>query len=145
MKRTGEIIITVIGILLAGFTTFLGYSFKTLTNNQVVYDEVLNSLYEIGYGEKEIQDTITLIVDIGQPLMLASIIAMIAGVVSIFLFVGNKNAKAAGILLLVIAVVGGLYSQLAIGLTSILFIIAGIMGLVRKPKQPIDDEYYVDL
>lgn len=145
MKRTGEIILVVIGMILAGFTTFLGYSFKSLTTNQVFLDEVSNGLYELGYSEQEIQETISLVVDLGQPLMIASILAIIVGIVSIFLLVGNKNAKVAGIILLIIAVVGGVYSQLAIGFTSILFIIAGIMALVRKPKELIDDEYYVDL
>src|SRR5699024_6815484 len=58
--------------------------------------------------------------------------------ISIYFYIGNKKPKAASIMMIITGVVVGLGTALTGFLPALLFLIAGIVGLVRKPpKDPI--------
>lgn len=145
MKRTGEIVLIAIGLVLAVVTTFVGSILKSAETNQEIHDIMMQSLADIDASQAEINDVFQMINDVGPKIFIGSIILMVIGAISIVLLIGNKNPKVAGILLIAGTVILGIYTQLGIFLTGIFFLIAGIMALVRKKSEKIEEEYYLDL
>src|SRR5699024_12457256 len=61
------------------------------------------------------------------------IIAIITSVISIYFYNGNKKPKADSIMMIITGVVVGLGTALTGFVPALLFLSAGIVGLVRKP------------
>lgn len=130
MKRTGEIVLSVIGtVFYALSAAFLGLLMVLFNNEQFIYEmemdtapQDLESLY-LG---------IDIINAFGVIAIVVTIIAIILGIVATVLLKGDKNPKAAGIILIVISILA----------PNILLLIAGIMALVRKaPQTTIDQQF----
>ena len=64
--------------------------------------------------------------------LLTVIVGTVLGTLSLYYFVGNKNPRAASILAIVSAVIIPLDTLLSGFIPAILFLIAGVMGLMRK-------------
>lgn len=131
MKRTAEIIFSVLGILVYGIVALIGILVVWVQNNQAKMESIL---IESG-SEDLIEDFYSAMESIGSSgllMVMFSIAAAIAGIVAIVLVKGNKNPKAAGITLVATAVVVTILS-FGIGiLGGVFYLIGGILCLVRK-------------
>ncbi|QKY71069.1 DUF4064 domain-containing protein [Lentibacillus sp. CBA3610] len=135
MRRTAEIVLSVIGALIYGFFAFIGVSMVWLFNQETFWDQTSEELKQqpdINSGDVEV--ALEALQGSGQGsgwfLIIASVIAVIMGIVAIILVKGNKKPKAAGIILIVAAVLGSLTVLGIFG--GIFLLIAGIMCLARK-------------
>ncbi|WP_453993985.1 DUF4064 domain-containing protein [Bacillus nitroreducens] len=142
MKRTGEIVLTIIGACFFVFLSVLGFMFVGLSDNEEFAQEMEN----IAATDPTLEGAdIGVITDMitagGWYFIIVSILAIILGIVSLFLLKGNKHPKAAGILLIVVAVLSTLATFLVSIIASILYLIAGILCLVRKQKENFNPEY----
>src|SRR5690625_4901880 len=70
----------------------------------------------------------------GWIVLSGSILAILLGLVAIFLLRQNKHPKAAGIILLATAVISTFMTFFLGFIGGIIYVITGIMALVRKPK-----------
>ena len=156
MKRTGEkvlsIIANVLNVLSIGLLIALLFGSKMFMdmtmNDPVLKSEFESQMYSSGLTQAEMDDLllymddfISFISGVGWVFVILGIIALVLGIIGTIKV--NKNAKLAGILFSIAAVLSGIIS-----LQGILLIIAAIMCFVRKPKSDItlqktDDNGYI--
>lgn len=148
MKRTGEITLSIIGAI----TALFGIIIFSALRKFFLMDEIVGEFVE-GFNEEMISeglDTIDTASFAGgisvffNFVLIIFITALIVGTIAAFLFKNNNKPKAAGIILIIASVIVTL-GTIGIGLiTGILLFIAGIMGLVRKPKinDPFEEPDY---
>ncbi|MDN4493415.1 DUF4064 domain-containing protein [Ureibacillus aquaedulcis] len=157
MKRTGErvlsIIASVLNVLSVVFLIFILFSSKILLdtgmNDPMIQSEIESEMYASGLTEAEMDEALLLMGDfvsfmggIGWLFVVLGVIAIILGIIGAVKV--NKNAKLAGILFIIAAVLSGIIS-----LPGILLIIAAIMCFVRKPQsgeislQKTDENGYI--
>ncbi|GGP09100.1 DUF4064 domain-containing protein [Oceanobacillus neutriphilus] len=132
MKRTGEIVLSVIGILGYGLLGALGGFMLFLQNNEDILQEAAEENPDVNMG-----DLNTIIEGMGTGgtmLVTISIIAIILSVVAIFLVKGNKQPVIAGVILIVTSVLGAIITFGAGAIPGIFLLISGIMCLVRKER-----------
>lgn len=132
MKRTGEIILIVIGGLIGMFMLALGGFMVWLNNNQDFVIQMYNESPEIQEVVPDMDVFIDVMNSVGMLFLISSIIVVIVGIIAIVLLKGNKKPKPAGIMLIVIAVLMSIITQGAMLFAGIFYLIAGIMALVRK-------------
>ncbi|WP_163538912.1 DUF4064 domain-containing protein [Gracilibacillus sp. YIM 98692] len=143
MKRTVEVVLTIIGAFVYALGAFFGGLIIWLENNQGVLEDIVEQ--DPNVSQNEINDLQMMMQGMGQVgtiILIGAILCVILGIVAMFLFKGNKKPKAAGILLIV---VGGVTTLITFGFAlfaGVFYVIAGIMGLVRKPKQEVNLEQY---
>ncbi len=145
MKRTGEkvlgIIATILNVLGVGFLILMLIGSKMVIDTQmtdpVMQSELESQFYASGFTEAEIAEIMPLLDDIfsfisgvGWLFVVIAVIAIVLGIIGTIKV--SKNAKFAGILFIIAAVLSGIIS-----LPGILLIIAAIMCFVRKPKTDI--------
>lgn len=139
MKRTAEVILGIIGALIYGFFAIIGGVMIWFENNQEAFEEIYQDMVAQS-PEMEFPDYQTFIDSMGSGgvfLLIVSLAAVIAGIVAMVFLKGNKRPKAAGIIFILAAVAVALL-QVGVGIfVGVFYIIAGIMALVRKPKQEI--------
>ncbi|WP_181350353.1 DUF4064 domain-containing protein [Thalassobacillus sp. CUG 92003] len=143
MKRTAEMIFTWIGILL--FAAIIGLSIFVLNvkDNPELREEIQQGM-EQGVPEgaegSEANINVDQFIDmIGSGatfFLVVSIIAVVLGILSWVFLKGNKKPKAAGIILIITAVVGTIATAFLGFLAGAAYLIAGITALVRKSKTP---------
>jgi cytochrome bd-type quinol oxidase subunit 2 len=135
MKRTGEIVLGVIGAIFYGLGALFGVVMLVLKDQQDLLREISQ--------DPEVSDVIDInsLVDTlsagGWTLIITSLIALILGIIAIVFIKGNKKPKAAGIIFIVTAVVITIATFGAAIFPGIFFLIAGIMCLARKPQTAI--------
>ncbi|MGP4039941.1 DUF4064 domain-containing protein [Gracilibacillus sp. D59] len=143
MKRTVEVVLSIIGAFVYSLGALFGGLFRMLDGDNEMMQDILQQ--DPSLSESDMADAqmfLDGIGSIGTVLIVGSIIAIVAGIVAMIFFKGNSKPKAASIILLV---VGGVTTLITFGaaiFAGIFYIIAGIMGLVRKPKQEINMEQY---
>ncbi|KPB05700.1 DUF4064 domain-containing protein [Bacillus sp. CHD6a] len=135
MKRTAEIVMTVIAVIISGLTALfgvlmnLGMSDPELT--EVMEEEMASDPAMEGMDMGGFMDLLSMA---GPTLLTVGIISLILGVVGIIAIKGNKKPLLAGIMLILAALVIGI-GTLGFGIIpAVLYLIAGIMAFVRKPK-----------
>lgn len=141
MKRTGEIILAIIGMIIYGIIALFGFLFIWMKNNpdlmEIAFDEVRRQ------GEMSAAD-IDLMMDVlgasGAFITIVSILAIVLGIVALILLKGNKSPVAAGIILIVVAVILSIITAGVAIIPGIFYFIAAIMCFVRKPAPPADAE-----
>ncbi|MBU5265547.1 DUF4064 domain-containing protein [Virgibacillus proomii] len=136
MKRTGEIIFTVIGMVIFGLMVLGAASFLFADNATVeqLIEEVMQKTPETDLSAEEV----TAALESGATtLLIVSIVGIVLGGISIFLLIGNKNPKIAGIILLITAVLGTVLTAFYGLFAGAAYLIAGIIALVRKEKQMV--------
>ena len=146
-KRTGEMVLGIIGIVfnvlgIIGVIIMNGFT-KMLSTDPAFREEFEAEIWnDPTISQSEAQDIIDIMyavidwmVGFGWFFVVALVISTVLAVVAVINL--KKNAKLSGILFLVGGFLAGIIS-----LTSILFYIAGIMCLVRKP--PVEPETYAD-
>lgn len=141
MKRTAEITLSIIGAITALFGVIIFGALRSV----ILTDDFVNS-FSVEFNAEMSAEGIESI-DAASFLdgssvflniiVIVFVIALILATIAAILFRKNNKPKTAGIILIIAAIivtVGSLGSGI---ITGILLLIAGIMGLVRKPK--IDD------
>lgn len=148
MKRTGEITLSIIGAI----TALFGIVIFTALRKFFLMEEIVGEFVE-GFNEEMVSeglDTLDPTSFVGGMslffnfILIIFITALIVGAIAAFLFKNNNKPKAASIILIIAAVIVTI-GTVGLGLiTGILLLIAGIMGLVRKPKinDPFEDRDY---
>ncbi|MGE6415855.1 DUF4064 domain-containing protein [Planococcus kocurii] len=141
MKRTAEIVLAVIGALGYAFTAALGGFMIWLQNNKGLMEEVFNETIEqnpeLGMSDMEVM--LDALGTGGWLFAIASVVAVILGIVAIVLLKGNKKPVVAGIIFIATAVIVAIVTSGAGILAGLFYLIAGVMALVRKSKQVIEE------
>ncbi|MDG5472900.1 DUF4064 domain-containing protein [Jeotgalibacillus sp. ET6] len=145
MKRTAEIVLSVIGVIL-NILVVLGIF---LTNNFLSDEEVRTELEAEMANDPDLAATGTdmsgvmdMLSGLGMFFNIVIIISTILSIVAIVVLRGNRKPKLAGGLLLGSAVLVFLGTFFIGFLPALLFLIAGIMCFARKPK--VQDEHMHD-
>lgn len=139
LKRTGEIALTIIGAVFNLIGVGIFSLFTTFSKTDYFMYNFLGA-----YGTEEDIFFINIMTGIGWFLSIISLLALIAGIVALLFFKGDKKPKAAGIILIITSVILALGTFMMAFLAALCYLIAGIMGLVRKPPQADQDEIITD-
>src|SRR5690625_2711211 len=102
---------------------------------EIMNDPSLNDL-----NQQELDLALDVVGSMGTAVIVVCVISIIAGIIAMFLFKGDNKPKVAGIILLIVGVITTIISFGAAIFASVFYIIAGIMGLVRK-KKPEDETF----
>ncbi|TYS18108.1 DUF4064 domain-containing protein [Rossellomorea vietnamensis] len=126
----------VIGIILSALFAVMGF---VLNANSGAMQEMVEEEFsqDPTFTAEETNVILQSMESIGPFLIGLGLISSILGLVAVLLIKGNKKPVIAGILFILGALVVGLGTVGAGFLPGILFLIAGIMALVRKPKDPV--------
>ncbi|KAA0564533.1 DUF4064 domain-containing protein [Rossellomorea aquimaris] len=141
VKRTGEVVMGVIGIILSALFSIIGIVLNMGMSNP----EFMSQLEEGMESDPNIQNSEMTAGDLssiinaaestGSYLVILGIIASILGIIAVLTIVKNKKPVLSGIMFIIAALVIGL-GTIGFGFVpGLLFLIAGIMALVRKPKK----------
>lgn len=139
MKRTVEIVFSVIGVLLYLLMAAVGAVLVWVDNNKDIVQNMIRKANEQSSPANQLPMTdLNNMLDVvgygGIFLIIVSIIAIIVGIISIVLIKGNKKPKAAGIMLIITAIVISVITSGGGIIGGIFYLITGIMCLVRKPQ-----------
>ncbi|GAB2552556.1 DUF4064 domain-containing protein [Gracilibacillus alcaliphilus] len=140
MKRTVEVVLTIIGAVVYGFGALFGFLFRVIDGNQEFLDEVARQ--DPSLATEDVNLMMNFIGSAGTFLIVGSVISIIAGIIACILFRGNKQPIVASIILLVVGVVTTIITFGGAIFASIFYVIAGIMGLVRRKKPEDTVEQY---
>ncbi len=143
MSRMIEIVLTIVGILLYALPLVVGFMFRSLNNNPQLREDFMAAMEQAPNAQElqnvNMDEMFNFMGTFATLLIIAAIIAIALGILAIVFLKGNKKPKAAGIILIVTAVVFTL-ATVFIGLFgSAAFLIAGIVALVRKTPKPSDE------
>ncbi|MFC3039319.1 DUF4064 domain-containing protein [Virgibacillus xinjiangensis] len=141
MKRTGEVILGIIGMLVYTFFAIVGGFMVWMGNNRSLFQQLPEELSQQGVeiSEAELNSIVETMGNSGTLFLITSLAAIILGIVSLVLLRGNKKPKASGIILIVTAVISSIIMTIVGFAGGLFYLIAGIMALVRKPKPAIQD------
>ena len=129
MKRIVEVILAILGILSYGLVIALGGLMFFLRNNEEFLKEFSSN------GADDLETVVKIMSTGGTMFIIASILAIILGIIAIFMIKGNKRPKGAGTIFIVTAVLVAIITA-GIGIIpGIFYFIAGLMCFVRKPPQ----------
>ncbi|CDQ21478.1 DUF4064 domain-containing protein [Halobacillus karajensis] len=145
MKRTVEIVLTIIGMVLFGLPVLVSSILLNTKDNPQVKQELENFMNspEMQMEGQESMPEISQMIDamgsFGMFVLIAALIAIGLGILSALFLKGNKKPKAAGIILIVTAIIFT-FATVFIGVFGgAVYLIAGIVALVRKPKNPAEE------
>jgi len=133
MRRTAEVVLTIIGAFFYLIGIFFASVFKTIFGMDEVREEITG---DVTLTAEETELALNMFDSFGSFAVVGiviSIIAIIAGIVAMILFKGDNKPKAAAIILLVVG----------IPTLQLFYIIPGIMGLVRKKK--LEDDTFASV
>lgn len=145
MKRTGEIVLTVIGIivniLMIAGVFILNVLFSDEQTRLDFEREMMNdpTVAESGMDPAMISAFFS---GLGTYFIVVVVISTILSIIAMVVVRGNRKPKLAGGLLIGSSVLVGLGTFFAGWLPALLFLIAGIMCFARKPKveEPVTHE-----
>ncbi|WP_180953745.1 DUF4064 domain-containing protein [Bacillus sp. T33-2] len=136
MKRRAEKITGFIGMLLYGFLILIGGAVIAQQDHSEFIMTIRDTAKEGPSMESvDVDGLIDLIGTAGWLLLIVSAAAIVLGILAVAFLNRNTKPKAAGTIFLV---VGALSILATVGLAAfpgILYIVAGIMCLARKPRQ----------
>ncbi|MFC7062872.1 DUF4064 domain-containing protein [Halobacillus seohaensis] len=143
MKRTLEIVLSVIGAVIYGLALGIGAVFVNFKDNpeaRAELESILNQDPNVDPSQISVDQIMNGMAAGAWTVVVAALIAIAIGILSIVFLKGNKRPKAAGIIL----IVGGVlttFGTFGLGLFGgIAYLIGGIVALVRRPKQPTAEE-----
>lgn len=141
VKRTGEVIMGVIGIVLSALFSIIGIVLNMGMNSPEVMSQIEEgmesdpNLQESGMSAGDMNSIMEAAESMGSYLVILGIIAAIIGIIAVLTIVKNRKPVLSGIMFIIAALVIGL-GTLGFGfIPGLLFLIAGIMAFVRKPKK----------
>lgn len=140
IKRTTERVLTWIGIALQLIGVVLIAVFIPMIGNNEIKETVIQQMMadDPSFSYEDGTNIFGMLSSLLTAGLVLSIVILIIAIIGAILI--NKKAKAAGILLILVGVI----SFLGNWINAVLWIVAGVMLLVRKPKQPIHGEMYND-
>lgn len=143
IQRKGELILSWIGNGLHLLYVFLIGIFFIMTQTSDFKNGMIQGFIEENPGEYDLAyQTYNLMLGLGVVLIIILLILLIVSIVAAILI--GKNAKVSGILLVITGIIGLFLSFIA----GDLWLIAGIMLLVRKPQtqnDQINSQYSNDI
>ncbi|MGC7760729.1 DUF4064 domain-containing protein [Staphylococcus epidermidis] len=143
IQRKGELILSWIGNGLHLLYVFLVGIFFIMTQTSEFKNGMIQGFIEENPGEYDLAyQTDNLILGLGVVFIIILLILLIVSIVAAILI--GKNAKVSGILLVITGIIGLFLSFIA----GALWLIAGIMLLVRKPQtqnDQINSQYSNDI
>ncbi|MDL4841099.1 DUF4064 domain-containing protein [Aquibacillus rhizosphaerae] len=140
IKRTGEVVLGVIGALFYGIMAGVGGFLVALQGNDEIMSDFVDEMVatDPNLTQADFEGFLDGFTSISWLILISAILAIVLGIIAMILLKGNKKPKVAGIILIVTAVVVS-FSSLGLGIfAGIFYLIAGIMSLVRKPRQLIE-------
>lgn len=133
IQRKGELILSWIGNGLHLLYVFLVGIFFIMTQTSEFKNGMIQGFIEENPGEYDLAyQTYNLMLGLGVVFIIILLILLIVSIVAAILI--GKNAKVSGILLVITGIIGLFLSFIA----GALWLIAGIMLLVRKPQKQND-------
>ena len=133
IQRKGELILSWIGNGLHLLYVFLVGIFFIMTQTSEFKNGMIQGFIEENPGEYDLAyQTYNLMLGLGVVFIIILLILLIVSIVAAILI--GKNAKVSGILLVITGIIGLFLSFMA----GALWLIAGIMLLVRKPQKQND-------
>lgn len=134
MKRTVEIILIVLGMIVYGFFALIGAAVIWLQNNREEAEEFFegNKGTEDTFTFAEFEEAINEIGNMGWVFTLTLIAAIFVGIIALILLKDNKHPKPAGILLAFASIIFTVIIGIGAGIGGIFYLIAGIICFVRK-------------
>ena len=143
IQRKGELTLSWIGNGLHLLYVFLIGIFFIMTQTSDFKNGMIQGFIEENPGEYDLAyQTYNLMLGLGVVLIIILLILLIVSIVAAILI--GKNAKVSGILLVITGIIGLFLSFMA----GVLWLIAGIMLLVRKPQtqnDQINSQYSNDI
>ena len=143
IQRKGELILSWIGNGLHLLYVFLIGIFFIMTQTSDFKNGMIQGIIEENPGEYDLAyQTYNLMLGLGVVFIIILLILLIVSIVAAILI--GKNAKVSGILLVITGIIGLFLSFMA----GVLWLIAGIMLLVRKPQtqnDQINSQYSNDI
>lgn len=133
MKRTTEVVLTIIGGFLYLFSVFLVIVMKPLIFTEKLLNAIKTNSTD---GTEEIQ--LEKVVEHTELITRIGIVAFIAAIVAIILLHRPYKPKIAGSVLLIVGITTPIISFNDVFLASIFFIIAGVLGFIRRDKSVED-------
>lgn len=136
MKRTGEVVLSIIGAIIYAFFGAIGAFMIWIEGNEEIRQQIKDTAAQQGgVSAGNIDNMFNTMSSGGWLLVSTCVIAVILGIVAMVLIKGNKKPKAAGIIFIATAVVITIVSGGAGLFGGIFYLIAGIMCLVRKEQK----------
>ncbi|MBM0789560.1 DUF4064 domain-containing protein [Staphylococcus epidermidis] len=143
MQRKGELTLSWIGNGLHLLYVFLIGIFFIMTQTSDFKNGMIQGVIEENPGEYDLAyQTYNIMLGLGVVLIIILLILLIVSIVAAILI--GKNTKVSGILLVITGIIGLFLSFIA----GVLWLIAGIMLLVRKPQtqnDQINSQYSNDI
>jgi Protein of unknown function (DUF4064) len=135
VKRTGEVVMGIIGIVLSALFSIIGIAANMSMSDPAIMDEMQQMMESD--PAMTTQDT-SFILDMAETmgwyLIVIGIIASIFGLIAVLAIVKNRRPVLSGIMFIIAALVIGV-GTIGFGfIPGLLFLISGIMAFVRKPK-----------
>ncbi|PAV28118.1 hypothetical protein CIL05_18605 [Virgibacillus profundi] len=142
MKRTGEVILGIVGAIVFTFLAFIGVAMIWLHNNEGLVQDILNEGTTEEFPEiamMDLNEFVNYMGEFGWQIAIASVIAIVLGIVAMVLLRGNKKPKAAGIIFIVAIVVVAFTNIGLAVMGGIFYLIAAILCFARK-QPTVSDE-----
>ncbi|WP_409303853.1 DUF4064 domain-containing protein [Peribacillus sp. SCS-155] len=141
MKRTAEIVLTVIGIVLnvimIAFAGILTIAFKD-NALQSELERELEKDPNLQAANVDVGTVMNFMEGLGWGFVAIVVVSTVLAVIAAFAFRKNRRPKLAGGLLIASTLIVGIGTILIGWLPALLYLIAGIMAFVRKPKTTAD-------
>ncbi|WP_217587245.1 DUF4064 domain-containing protein [Lentibacillus saliphilus] len=140
MKRTGEVILGIVGAVIYAGLAVVGIFLKFLLDDEEIKGQFTSDMIneDPTLSSEDVNIIIDMASNLGWYIVIVSIIAIILGVISMILLKGNNKPKVAGIILIITAVISTVITAGMALFCGLFYLIAGIMALVRKPPQVIE-------
>lgn len=142
MKRTVEIVLTSISVAINTFATFIMGGIMFLVSSPELKNDFREAFFEVAREEgvalsiDEIDMALDLFSRLGWFVFALFLLGVILGALAIYFFAGNKKPKAASLITLITGIVITVLTAFFGFVPGILYVAAGIVGLLRKP--PVD-------
>ncbi|WP_153126869.1 DUF4064 domain-containing protein [Peribacillus tepidiphilus] len=145
MKRTAEIVLTVIGIVLnvimIGIGALINFAFNDVTLRNEMEDELMKDP-TLSNADVDINMIMDFLGGVGWGFIIIVTISTILAIIAAVVVRGNRKPKLAGGLLIGSSLLLGIGTILIGWLPALLFLIAGILCFARRPKEPVDHSMY---
>jgi hypothetical protein len=134
MNRTAEVVMGLIGTLFCVLFAVMGFVINDKYSEEEGAIEQ-NFSRDPSLSSTDVNDIMGILDSMGLFLVGLGLISTAMAVIALILIKGNRKPKMAGIFFILAALAIGLGTFGAGFLPGLLFFIAGIMALVRKPKE----------
>ncbi|MEG9298539.1 DUF4064 domain-containing protein [Mangrovibacillus sp. Mu-81] len=135
VKRTGEVVMGIIGIVLSALFSIIGIATNMSLGDPAIMDEMQQMMEsDPAMTTQDTSFILGMAETMGWYLIVIGIIASIFGLIAVLTIVKNRKPVLSGIMFIIAALVIGV-GTIGFGfIPGLLFLIAGIMAFVRKPK-----------